>query len=657
MQIQIRDFEAFSETSRQILVQRPRNRNNWISYCLGEFLKGNTGKALDIFDKLEEAIDISEVGYEQSELLLFKNMILRENGDLEKAIEHLEAVKEHIVDDVAWLETKARLLDASGKQDAASLAWVELVNINVECMDYHRNLRSCMIGDKTGDSLEASLDCLADIYDNLKEQNPKSIALSRVPLDFLTGEEFNKSLIPYLKKMLQKGVPSLFFDMKPLYSDKLKKIFIESTMLAFLANLIEVSKFELSDEHFQSPAAVIWVLLYLSRHFCHFGEISRALGYIEQAISHTPTAIDLYLAKAEILSINGEFELAFASADQARKLDLADRFLNTVCAKHAFAADRVEEAESIVSLFLREENSDSLINLYEMQCMWFEIDSGRAHIRRNELGKALKRLCAVKKHFEDIYEDQFDFHNYCVRKTTLSAYIETLRFEDKVFGHDYFIQSAKLIIQVYLWLNQMTKEEKEIFVQKTINKSSTKTLEKAEDLKGPKKSVDVRNYEEVDPDGFEMAMTSSPLEDAVPFAKKLEEFNESDIETHILCVQIHLARGKVFLALKSLKKCFEIDPQHPRSLFLLEKVSIFGKTHVFGDDNLKDLFESEMKEVNQGREHFSLLSTFREIGLYSLEHACCSILIHSLHKSPLADVVDSFSSISLDNETVEVCIM
>ena len=30
--------------------------------------------------------------------------------------------------------------------------------------------------------------------------------------------------------------------------------------------------------------------------------------------------------------------------------------------------------------------------------------------------QALKKYLAVSKHFDDIHEDQFDFHGYCVRK-------------------------------------------------------------------------------------------------------------------------------------------------------------------------------------------------------------------------------------------------
>lgn len=39
--------------------------------------------------------------------------------------------------------------------------------------------------------------------------------------------------------------------------------------------------------------------------------------------------------------------------NEARELDLQDRFINSKCAKYLLRADRVEEAEKTISLFTR----------------------------------------------------------------------------------------------------------------------------------------------------------------------------------------------------------------------------------------------------------------------------------------------------------------
>lgn len=59
-----------------------------------------------------------------------------------------------------------------------------------------------------------------------------------------------------------------------------------------------------------------------------------------------------------------------------------------------------------------------------MQCMWLTLEEGDSYLRQGQKGKALKRYHTVDKFFSDIFDDQFDFHTYCLRKTTLRSYVE-----------------------------------------------------------------------------------------------------------------------------------------------------------------------------------------------------------------------------------------
>ena len=83
---------------------------------------------------------------------------------------------------------------------------------------------------------------------------------------------------------------------------------------------------------------------------------------------------------------------AFAAANQGRKLDLADRYLNCIAVKACFRAGRIEEADELAALFTKDE--EQIINLVEMQCLWYEIACGEAHCRKQNYGKvrSLSRL-------------------------------------------------------------------------------------------------------------------------------------------------------------------------------------------------------------------------------------------------------------------------
>ena len=106
----------------------------------------------------------------------------------------------------------------------------------------------------------------------------------------------------------------------------------------------------------------------------------------------------------------------------ARELDLQDRFINSKCAKYMLRVNQVEEAEKILALFTRKD-VPATQDLVDMQCQWFNIEEGYAYLRQKEYGKALKRFHVIEKIYDDIYDDQFDFHTYCMRKMTLRAYV------------------------------------------------------------------------------------------------------------------------------------------------------------------------------------------------------------------------------------------
>ena len=52
------------------------------------------------------------------------------------------------------------------------------------------------------------------------------------------------------------------------------------------------------------------------------------MDYINKAIEHTPTLVELYMIKGKLYKAQGLFEKAFEEVDYGRNLDQADRFLN-----------------------------------------------------------------------------------------------------------------------------------------------------------------------------------------------------------------------------------------------------------------------------------------------------------------------------------------
>ena len=59
-----------------------------------------------------------------------------------------------------------------------------------------------------------------------------------------------------------------------------------------------------------------------------------------------------------------------------------------------------------------------------MQSLLFLTEDGDSHRRSGAYGLALKRYHAVQKVFNEVEDDQYDFHGYSLRRFTLNIYMK-----------------------------------------------------------------------------------------------------------------------------------------------------------------------------------------------------------------------------------------
>jgi N-alpha-acetyltransferase 15/16, NatA auxiliary subunit len=190
------------------------------------------------------------------------------------------------------------------------------------------------------------------------------------------------------------------------------------------------------------------MMYFVAQHFYFKRAYDKAIGYINQAIEHTPTVVDLYVLKAKIYKRAGDSKKAAILYDEARKLDLADRYLNAVASRYLIRNDQLEQAEKTMALFSKDSGEDTGLNVHDMQCMWYETESGASCLRTGNLRMALKNFGYIERHFDQIYEDQFDFHLYSMRKFTLNSYFEMIDMEDRVYRNKYAVRAAIGMMQI-----------------------------------------------------------------------------------------------------------------------------------------------------------------------------------------------------------------
>ncbi|KAG0310653.1 N-alpha-acetyltransferase 16, NatA auxiliary subunit [Dissophora globulifera] len=570
LQIHTRNYDAFAETRLQLLEMRPQNRQFWIGLAIAYHMMGKPDLGVKILSVYEETLkDIpSKPDYEHSEMVLYHNSLIEETGDIQGALDHLDSIEQHVCDMKAVRERRAHYLLALDRKEEAEASYRTLLSHNPDNFAYFSGLHKSMgLGDSTEDQAK-----LLDVFKNLQETYPRSNAAKRLPLRYATGEAFVKIADEYLRNMLRKGVPSLFVNIKTLYADKEKEQAIENLALGYLAALDKSKGFDNSGATVEPPTAVLWTLYFLAQHFDYQRKTGQALEYINRAIQHTPTLVELHMTKGRILKHGGDLVGAKDAVNEARELDLQDRFINSKCTKYMLRADNMAEAEKTVVLFARADLADPLNDLVEMQGMWFSLECGESHLRQGQIGKALKRFHQVEKHFNDFTEDQFDFHMYCLRKMTLRAYISLLKLEDQLRSHPYFVRAAQNAVQCYVSMfdkpdgadsaemEGMTEAEKKKFRNKQ-RKAELKAQKEAEEKKALVAQEITKKGGKVDedPEGLKYLKTEDPLGEALKFLKPLQELAADRIETHLMGFEVYIRKNKLLLALKALLKSHKLD--------------------------------------------------------------------------------------------------
>ncbi|KAJ7011721.1 N-terminal acetyltransferase A complex auxiliary subunit NAA15-like [Populus alba x Populus x berolinensis] len=582
LQAQMRDLIGFVETRQQLLSLKPNHRMNWIGFAVAHHLNSNGSKAVEILEAyegtLEDDYPPDNERCEHGEMLLYKISLLEECGSLERALEELHKKESKIVDKLTLKEQEVSLLVKLGRLEEGAEVYRALLSINPDNYRYCEGLQKC-VGLYSENGLSSSdIDQLDALYKSLVQQYTWSSAVKRIPLDFLQGDKFHEAADNYIRPLLTKGVPSLFSDLSPLYNHPGKADILEKLILE-LENSLRISGGYPGRPEKEPPSTLMWTLFFLAQHYDRRGQYDVALSKIDEAIGHTPTVIDLYSVKSRILKHAGDLPAAATLADEARCMDLADRYINSECVKRMLQADQVALAEKTAVLFTKD--GDQHNNLHDMQCM-YELASGESYFRQGDLGRALKKFLAVEKHYADITEDQFDFHSYCLRKMTLRAYVAMLKFQDRLHSHAYFHKAAAGATRCYIKLfdspsKSTAEEDDEMSKLPPSQRKKMRQKQKKAEARA-KKEAEVRNEEssasgvsklgkrhvkpvDPDPNGEKLLQVEDPLLEATKYLKLLQKHSPDSLETHLLSFNVNMRKKKILLALQALKQLLRLDAE------------------------------------------------------------------------------------------------
>lgn len=449
LQIQMRDIQGFSKTQHTILELKPNLKQHWIGFALSKHLLNDHRGAVNVIDIFLGTLDPSSNSpdlsrnYETSELALYKNQILAEiPNNFQEALDHLEQVKDLIVDETSRLERKGYYQLMLGHFEQAQSTYEELfhrgltenyqIHSGYMCAVLNMGANVCdMVMSKTkqrqigfGSRTLASLVQLTDeekkvllhAYTSiLLEKYPKSVATKRILLTLypIGGDDWVHAIEEYIQYNIIRGVPSLGEDLSAFYllpaqSNGSTPVLMELTTDPseikqnecyqhfcritndYMSSLSASSTFSISSNIIQPPSTLLWVYYLRAILFEHAAEYKSALEVVEKCLEHTPTLVDVYELKARLLQKDGDIGAAVLCIDKGRELDLQDRYINNQTVKYMLQAGQEKEALDRMALFTRHE-SDPEQNIFDMQVSWYELELAACYERKKEFGKSLKK--------------------------------------------------------------------------------------------------------------------------------------------------------------------------------------------------------------------------------------------------------------------------
>jgi len=285
--------------------------------------------------------------------------------------------------------------------------------------------------------------------------------------------------------------------------------------------------------------------------------------------------------KAKVLAHCGDVLGASEAFEHARKLDLADRYVNNKSTKYLLRANKPESATSTISMFLKGDTTSTSPHmvLASQQVSWFEWEIAQCYERRGEIAKALKRYVSICNHFTTHIQETFDYHYYSFRKNTIRAYEQLLHFSETLPERKMYLQSTLRAVELYMQIAALraadpkaveaAKEAREAFAKKDAEEARKKQA---------KKEVDDKEVDN-DPFGQRLFTVEDPLAEAQKLMDEMLMNTRNPrvplhmpAEVYSTAARLDLARGKHSDAGAHIRKAAEIDASDPtviRSALLL----------------------------------------------------------------------------------------
>lgn len=236
-------------------------------------------------------------------------------------------------------------------------------------------------------------------------------------------------------KAVRKILPSYFQSIKELYQCSIKTKAFESILLESIEQLEKNNRFD-GETKEETPHSMMFVMYLLSHHYKEIGQLDKALEYCEKTEEYCPTFVEVYILKAKIYKKLGRYELAAKTLKETHTIDKADRYLTNITAKYLLLNNQIQEGDECFKSFVYQAAQVEK-SIHNLQKSFYEIWLGKAYIRQRKWGRGLRQFKFVYQHINEIIEDQLEFFQYMLRKTSLVSLVEVVKFNTQTFMSDF----------------------------------------------------------------------------------------------------------------------------------------------------------------------------------------------------------------------------
>ena len=191
LQAQTRDFQGYIQSRKAMLQSKSHIRQNWTALAIAHHLAGELAQAEHILNIYEGTLKQTppKTDSEHSEAVLYKNTIIAELGEYERALEHLDVISKNNLDRTAIMELRAQYLIKLERRQDAQQAYRDLLARNAEYRAYYDGLEQALQLDRSHNRNE-----LKELYGSYAQKHDRIDAARRIPLDFLEGMSLTSAI-------------------------------------------------------------------------------------------------------------------------------------------------------------------------------------------------------------------------------------------------------------------------------------------------------------------------------------------------------------------------------------------------------------------------------------------------------------------------------